>query len=137
MLEVPQGLSEEQFAALSARVRSAAGHYSDDIRIQGSRAGGTARPDSDLDIAIRVTHARFEEILQQRFGIPNSGSAKERTMQHARAAGKIQAGEAGLRSLRTALETDLGLEVDVSVICIDGPFDAPPYLPLKEGLNEE
>jgi hypothetical protein len=133
MLEVPQGLSEEQFAALSARVRLAAGHYGSDIQVQSSRAGGTARPDSDLDIAIRVPRERFEEILLQRFGVPNPGSAKERTMRHARATGKIQAGEAGLRSLRMALEADLGLEVDISVICIDGPFDAPPYLPLKQG----
>jgi Nucleotidyltransferase domain len=131
MHDVPQGLTEEQFAALSARVRSAAGHYGDDIRIQGSRVAGTARPDSDIDIAIRVTRERFDEIVQQRFGIPNAGSAKERTMKHAQVSGKIQAGEAGLRSLRMALEAILNLEVDISVICIGGQFDTPPYIPLK------
>jgi nucleotidyltransferase-like protein len=131
MLNVPQGLSEEQFAALSARVRSAAGHYSDDNQIQGSRVVGTARPDSDIDIAIRVSRERFDEIVQQRFGIPNVGSAKERTMQHAQVSGKLQAGEAGLRSLRMAEEAEFGLEVDISVICIGGQFDAPPYIPLK------
>jgi len=133
MLDVPQGLSEEQFAALSAGVRSAVGHYSSDIQVQGSRVSGTARPDSDIDIAIRLSAERFEEILQQRFGVPNPGSAKERTMQHARAKGKIQAGEAGLRSLRTALEIELGLQVDISLICIGGEFDTPPYLPLRGG----
>jgi predicted nucleotidyltransferase len=66
MLDVPQGLSEDQFAALSARVRSAAaGHYGNDIQVQGSRVRGTARPDSDIDIAIRVPPERFEAILQQ------------------------------------------------------------------------
>ena len=63
MPELPQGLSEEQFEALSARVRSAADHYGEDIQIQGSRVAGTAESDSDLDIAIRVPRDRFEEKL--------------------------------------------------------------------------
>jgi hypothetical protein len=53
-------------------------------------------------------------------------------MQHARETGKIQAGEAGLRALRKALEVDLGMEVDISVIRHCGPFDQGPYLPLKD-----
>jgi hypothetical protein len=98
---------------------------------RGSRVTGTAGPTSDLDIAIRVSPKRFEELLAQRFGSPNPGSAKERTMQHARQTGKIQAGEAGLRSLRKALETDLGMEVDIAIIQEGGPFDVGPYLPLQ------
>jgi hypothetical protein len=132
MLDVPQGLTEDQFAASSAKVRSAAGQFGGDIRVQGSRVSGTARPDSDIDIAIVVSVERFEEILHLRFGIPNPGSAKERTMLHARATGKIQAGEAGLRPLRTALEADLGIEVDISIICSGGRFDTPPYLSLRQ-----
>ncbi|MFI7285123.1 hypothetical protein ACIBRY_00375 [Streptomyces anulatus] len=42
--------------------------------------------------------------------------------------GKIQAGEAGLRSLRKALEAQLGMEVDLSIIRRGGPFDNPPYI---------
>ena len=136
MPELPQGLSEEQFAALSARVRSAAGQYGEDIQIQGSRVAGTAESDSDLDIAIRFPRDQFEEILKSCFGVPNPGSAKERTMQHAREKGKIQAGEAGLRVLRMALEAELGIEVDISVICIDGEFDTPPFLPLRSGSSK-
>ena len=132
MLEVPQGFTEERFAALSARVRSAAGQYGTDIRVQGSRAKGTARPDSDIDVAILVSAEQFEEILRQRFGVPSPGSAKERTMQHARAMGKIQAGEAGLRPLRTALEAEFGMEVDISIICVGGRFDSPPYVALRQ-----
>lgn len=132
MLEVPQGFTEERFAAFSAKVRSAAGEYGTDIGVQGSRVTGTARADSDIDVAILVSADRFEEILRQRFGVPNPGSAKERTMQHARAMGEIQAGEAGLRPLRTALEADFGIEVDISIICIGGRFDSPPYLALRQ-----
>jgi hypothetical protein len=108
-----------------------------DIHIQGSRAKGTAKPDSDLDVAIRVSPSRFEQFLVERFGVPNPGSAKEKTMKHAAATGKIQSGEAGLRSLRKILETDLGIEVDISVIREGGPFDQGPYLPLREGAEEE
>jgi hypothetical protein len=132
MLSVPQGLTEDQFASLSAKVRAAVAPLDTDIRVQGSRVTGTAQPGSDLDLAIRVSPDRFEQILQARFGTPSPGSAKARTMQHAAATGKIQAGEAGLRSLRKALEADLGMEVDISVIREGGPFDQGPYLPLKD-----
>src|SRR5206468_3486861 len=67
---VPQGLTEEQFARLSIRVRRAAGYLGRDIRVQGSRAAWNARPDSDLDIAIRVSDSEFESILQVAFGAP-------------------------------------------------------------------
>lgn len=64
-------------------------------------------------------------------GTPNSGTAKERTMLHAIETGKIQAGEAGLRGLRKELEKIFGMEVDISIIEIDGPFDNPPFIPIK------
>ncbi|WP_425583676.1 nucleotidyltransferase domain-containing protein [Streptomyces macrosporus] len=98
------------------------------IVVQGSRAGGTARPDSDIDFAIRVDSDKFDELIRERFGTPNPDSAKERTMLHAMDTGKIQAGEAGLRSLRKALEAQLGMEVDLSVIRRGGPFDNPPFI---------
>jgi hypothetical protein len=127
----PFGISEEQFAALSAAVRPAVLQWSQDIRVHGSRVAGSARPDSDLDIAILVTPDRFDQILVERFGQPNPGSAKERTMLHARETGKIQAGEAGLREVRRAAESILGMEIDLSVIRIGGPFDQGPYIPLR------
>jgi hypothetical protein len=132
MLSVPQGLTQAQFASISITVRAAVIHLGQDLRVQGSRAEGNARDDSDLDLAIRVSSERFDAILSERFGTPNPGSAKEKTMQHARATGKIQAGEAGLRLLRKTLEADLNMEVDISVIREGGPFDQGPYIPLQE-----
>ncbi len=116
---------------LSGKVRAAVAAITDDVQVHGSRADGTAQADSDLDIAIRVTAERFEEILSNRFGTPNPGSAKAKTMQHARETGKIQAGEAGLRALRKELEADLPMEVDISIIRTGGLFDKGPYVPLK------
>lgn len=78
--EIPQGLSAEQFIDLSATVRQKAGHIGDDIVVHGSRASGTARATSDIDIAIRIPGDKFDAFVKSRFGVPNLGSAKERTM---------------------------------------------------------
>ena len=131
MPNLPQGLTDEQFTEISAKVRAAVAHLGTHVAVHGSRAAGTATASSDLDIAIRVSAERFEEILSLRFGTPKAGSAKEKTLLHARQTGKIHSGEAGLRSLRKALEKDLGMPVDVSVIREGGPFDSGPYVALK------
>ncbi|MFC9749719.1 putative T7SS-secreted protein [Streptomyces niveus] len=124
----PQGVSAEDFNEAARILRERAGHFGDDIVVQGSRAGGTARPDSDIDFAIRVESDRFDELIGERFGTPNPESAKERTMLHAMETGKIQAGEAGLRGLRKTLEAQLEMEVDLSIIRSAGPFDNPPFI---------
>lgn len=111
-------------------IRSKAGHLGDDIVVQGSRAGGTAKATSDIDIGIRVSPDEFDELVKARFGTPNPGSAKEATMLHAIKTGKIQAGEAGLRGLRRELQRKLCMDVDLSVIMRGGPFDQPPTIPV-------
>ena len=127
----PQGLTREQFARLSNRVRERAGNFGSDIRVHGSRAAGAARAASDIDIASRVSLERFDESIRTRFGTPNPGSAKAQTMRHAIRTGKIQAGEAGLRGLRRELERELGMNVDISVIQIGGAFDRGPWVALQ------
>jgi predicted nucleotidyltransferase len=109
-------------------LRAGAGKYGSDIVVQGSRAAGTAGPSSDIDFAVRVSSERFDELISQRFGTPNPGSAKERTMMWAIQTGKIQAGEAGLSGLRRTLESSLGMDVDLSIIRQGGPFDNPPFI---------
>ena len=111
--------------------RAGAGDISDDIAVHGSRASGTAGPGSDIDVAIRVSDEQFAQIVRERFGTPNPGSAKEATMLHAIETGKIQAGEAGLRGLRRSLEGIAGMDVDISVVRVGGKFDRGPYIPLK------
>ncbi|OKP99462.1 nucleotidyltransferase domain-containing protein [Paenibacillus sp. P46E] len=129
-LTIPQGVTSEQFNNASSIIRQKVGSISDDIVVQGSRANGTARPDSDIDFAVRVSPEKFDELITQRFGIPNPGSAKERTMQHAIETGKIQSGEAGLRSLRQELQKALGMDVDISIVKSGGPFDNGTQIPL-------
>ena len=128
-----QGLTRSQFDELGTAVRGGAGHISDDIFVHGSRASGTARAASDIDIAVRVGPDKFDDLIRSRFGTPNPGSAKERTMLHAIQTGKIHSGEAGLRGLRKQLEKSLGFDVDISVIRRGGPFDQGPRIPLGGG----
>lgn len=132
----PQGLTDEQFTLLSRAVRVATSHLGNDVRVHGSRAAYRARPDSDLDIAIRVSPDEFAAIMREAFGTPKPGSAKERTRRHAMETGKIQAGELKLRSLRQSLGTELGLPVDISVVCIGRSFDRGPWIPLRRPEGE-
>jgi hypothetical protein len=126
--KIPQGLTGEQFANSSKLIRQNVGNISDDIVVQGSRAGVTAKATSDIDYAIRVSPEKFDDLIKQRFGTPNPGSAKERTMLHAIETGKIQAGEAGLRGLRIQLQETLGIDVDISIIKSGGSFDNGPMI---------
>ncbi|MEH2929270.1 nucleotidyltransferase domain-containing protein [Candidatus Ventrimonas sp. KK005] len=41
-------------------IKESIGDISDDIVVQGSRANGTAKPTSDIDIAVRVTPEKFD-----------------------------------------------------------------------------
>ena len=129
--KLPQGISEEAFDKGSQLIRDRVGDMSDDIVVHGSRASGTAKQTSDIDIAIKVTPEKFDELIKERFNSPNPGSAKERTMLHAIETGKIQAGEAGLRGLRKELEEIFGMDVDISIIEEGGAFDNPPFISIN------
>jgi RHS repeat-associated protein len=129
--QIPQGLTQEQFAWLSSTVRAGTARIgSNDIVVQGSRAAFTAEAGSDIDLAIRVSPEQFDELIAERFGTPNPGSAKFRTMEHAIATGKIQAGELGLHGFRNMLASQLGIPVDLSAIRIGGSFDNGEMIPL-------
>jgi predicted nucleotidyltransferase len=134
ILDIPQGLSRTQFNDLSQAVRAKAKDLGlgDDIFVQGSRAGGTAKSTSDIDLAIRVSPEKFDDFLhnQSKLSNVNPGTAKERTLLHAIETGKIQSGEARLSALRKQLEQSLNMEVDLSIIRAGGKFDNGPQLPL-------
>ena len=127
---LPEGVSPGQLDDAARRIRSTVGDLGDDVIVQGSRAGHSARSGSDIDFGLRVDPDRYEELVRQRFGTPNPGSAKERTMLEALERGRIHTGEAGLRQLRTSLQEALGRKVDISVIKRGGLFDAEPWLPV-------
>lgn len=102
-IKIPQGISAEMFSDASKLIKESIGYISDDIVVQGSRASGTANPTSDIDIAVRVTSEKFDEL--------------------------IQTGEAKLKGLR--LEEIFRMEVDISIIKQGGTFDNPPFIPFE------
>jgi hypothetical protein len=80
-------------------------------------------------VAIRVTPEQFDKILAERFGTPTIETAKWRTMQRAIETGKIQRGELGLSGVGKSIQRELGgMEVDISVIRVGGPFDKGPFI---------
>ena len=134
-MKIPQGLTNTQFNHLSRVVRTKAAELGlgDDLIIQGSRATGTAKPTSDIDISIRLSPEEFNNFLfnQSKLSRINPGSAKEKTLLRAIETGKIQAGEACLSAVRKKLERSLGIEVDLSVIKAGGAFDKGAQIPLS------
>jgi len=133
-LEIPQGLIEARFAKFSQMIReSKASQYGTDIRIHGSRAVGDAKTTSDIDVAIRVSPEKFNQILKEAFKRAKPGNAVEKTMLRAIETGKIQRGEIKLSKLGEGLENEFGFKkVDISVIREGSPFDRGPWIPLKK-----
>jgi RHS repeat-associated protein len=132
---LPQGVEVQQFSHISSLLNKAVGEkgYEGDILIQGSRAAHTAKATSDLDVAIRVSEAEFNRIIQLRFANAKPGTAAYRTMDHAMTTGKIQRGEIGLSGTGKEVGKILGIRnVDISVIKSGGQFDNGVYIPVRE-----
>ncbi|WP_145182571.1 hypothetical protein [Gimesia chilikensis] len=125
----------DAFQEAAEVIRKYAGKYGDDIICHGGRAKGKL---TDFDFAVRVSPEEFEKLIRKRFGNPNPGSAKFRTMEEAIRQGRIHAGEAGLRGLRNKLIKILGdyvdpgvdKKIDISIIRRGFKFDKGPRVPI-------
>src|SRR6266446_632334 len=107
----PQGMTEEQFQQLSTRLRERLRHETgrtgdlgEDFFVHGSRGRGTASPDADLDIGIRVSAERFDQLIQNRLARVKPGGDKWETLQEAIRQGRLHAGEAGISGLRKEIQ---------------------------------
>ncbi|NJK65010.1 MAG: nucleotidyltransferase domain-containing protein [Synechococcaceae cyanobacterium SM2_3_1] len=132
---VPQGLTEEQFQDISSLIRQRTLRYGNDIRVQGSRAACTARPDSDIDIAIRVSTEDFYRILNDptlsKLSNPNPGSALERTRQRAIAQGRILIDFNRLGGLSREVQSILCIKTQIAIVEIGKDFDQGPWINLR------
>jgi hypothetical protein len=132
---VPQGLSDRQAAQTADAVIDQARRMGlgDDVVAQGSRVAGTAGPASDLDLAIRVSPAQFDDFLNNgsRLAAANPGSAKAATRDWSIDNGIIQRGEARLSPTGRALEAQLNMDVDLSVVRQGGAFDQGPRMAMR------
>jgi hypothetical protein len=141
----PQGMTEEQFLQVSARLRERlrqeagrTGELGDDLFVHGSRARGSASPDADLDIGIRVSPGQFHRLIQDRLARVKAGGDKWETLQEAIRQGRLHAGEAGISGVRKEIQRlvneEMGLGfakgVQVTVIREAGPFDQGPFISL-------
>jgi hypothetical protein len=123
---LPEGITPDQLAAAAARIRTGAPGLTDDVVVQGSRAGHSAHAASDIDFGLRVDPAHYDRLLTDVFG---PGSTREAAV-NAATRGRIFGRHAGLKPLRAELESDLGRRVDLSIIKRGGLFDNEPWLRL-------
>lgn len=111
------------------RQQAEAKGYAGDVKVHGSRVGGSPRVDSDFDFAIRVTPEEFDRIAQARLATLKPGGNRWDTIQHGINVGKLQRGEIGLRAVGKQMQEMLGVDIDISVIRIGGEFDQGPWYP--------
>lgn len=121
---LPEGITPDQLAAAAARIRSGAPGLTGDVVVQGSRAGHSAHAASDIDIGLRVDPGHYDRLIAEFFGPDPSREAAVNAV----ARGRIFWRHAGLKQLRTGLESDLGRKVDLSIIKRGGLFDNEPWL---------
>lgn len=99
-----------------------------DLYVHGSRAKGTAKIYSDIDIGIRVSPAKFDQLIKECFA--NVKNSKVDTMLRAIETGKIHRRQLKLSALGKQIEKILGIQVDLSVIKNAGLFDVGPFIDL-------
>jgi hypothetical protein len=146
----PQGMTGEQFQQLSERLRkrlqeaaSRTGDLGDDLFVHGSRGRGDAASDADLDIGIRVSSDRFDQLVAASLATVKAGGDKGKTLQRALERGRLHQGEAGIsgigREIQRLVNEEMGLGftkgVQVTIIREAGPFDQGPFIPLR-GSNK-
>jgi hypothetical protein len=124
---LPEGMTRDQLTRAAARIRAAAGHLGDDVVVQGSRAGHSARVGSDVDFGIRVAPERYAELVEECFDPVRNREA----MTHAVERGRIFWRRAGLADLRRGLLDDVGRKVDLAIIERGGLFDGEPWLRVR------
>jgi uncharacterized protein YukE len=124
---LPEGITAEQLAAAAARIRSGAHGLSADVVVQGSRAAHSARAASDVDVGLRVSPQRYEQLLRECFGDAPAREAATNAAER----GRIFWRHAGLGPLHHALEEDLGRKVDLAIIKQGGRFDNEPWVPVR------
>ena len=133
-LSIPQGITPQQFDNISRAVRRVMDErgLGDDAFVMGSRAAGTAKPSSDIDIGIRVSPDKFNEEIERAF--KNSQNARARTKDVSIRDGRIHSGEAGFDDLKTEISKLLGVtrdKVQISIIKKGGKFDNGAQTPLS------
>jgi hypothetical protein len=138
VLNVPQGLTNEQFSGFSQRLKvtlSKEGLPPGQTLIQGSRAAGTVTPGaSDIDVHHVVSDEHFDALVKQRLG-ETSGRSQALIEQYASDQQRMTA-----RGISRTLESNLWenvypslpsndvTKIQFSIIKAASPFNNGPFI---------
>lgn len=134
---IPQGFTERQwtrFARGARQTQRQAGLPDGDLVAHGSRVRGTARTDSDIDVALIVDDDAFFDLAERSLARAPAGTRLRRTMlRRINENGQLASFDLGTDF--TALRRDLmdvhvPHKVQFSVLRRGGKFDNGPFLPL-------
>ncbi|WP_033339737.1 nucleotidyltransferase domain-containing protein [Catenuloplanes japonicus] len=134
---MPQGLTDRQWQRFSRGARQLqrdARLPPGDLGVHGSRARGTARSDSDIDVALRVDDRTFHDLAQRALARAPEGTRLRRTMlRRIRNNGQLSSFDLGTEFTnrrQALLDSHVSVPVQFSVLRRGGPFDNGPYIPL-------
>ena len=135
--KIPQGFSEEEFDKFSNAINELIEKQklpNGETYVQGSRANGTARFDSDIDIMHRVNEEAFDKIVQGRLTPEYPDSRIYKTITKAAKKGKLDRfsiSKTFNRDFYDILDPVSPYEVDFSIIKKGSPFDQEPFIEIK------
>jgi predicted nucleotidyltransferase len=134
---IPQGFTERQwtrFARGARQTQRQAGLPDGDLVAHGSRVRGTARPDSDIDVALIVDDKTFFDLAERSLARAPDGTRLRRTMlRRINENGQLASFDLGTdftHLRRELMDTHVPHKVQFSVLRRGGKFDNGPFLPL-------
>ena len=137
-MKIPQGFSEKEFEDFSEAAKKLVEKQklpNGELLIQGSRANGTARIDSDIDVMYRVNEETYNEFTTNRIESVHAGSALQKKLIKEAAKGKFgryQISETFNKDYYDILVPNSPIkDIDFSIIKKDSPFDKGPLIEIK------
>jgi hypothetical protein len=134
---LPQGFTERQwtrFARGARQTQRQAGLPDGDLVAHGSRVRGTARPDSDIDVALIVDDDAFFDLAERSLSRAPAGTRLRKTMlRRINENGQLASFDLGTdftHLRRELMDTHVPHKVQFSVLRRGGKFDNGPFLPL-------
>ncbi|TWP27052.1 DUF4280 domain-containing protein [Apibacter muscae] len=138
-LNIPQGLTKLQFEEFSKALKELLKNEGIEgkVEVHGSRAKGTARPNSDIDIKVIVNDESFAKLAQKRLSETVGGNKKaiEKTVknqQRIRARGISETFESNVWEDVFPTIKESGVEkIQISVMTENSPFNTGPSITIK------
>ncbi|MEV6304807.1 nucleotidyltransferase domain-containing protein [Actinoplanes sp. NPDC051861] len=134
---IPMGFTERQFARFARGARQLqrhAGLPDGHLVVQGSRVRGTARPSSDIDVALRVDDRTFFELSEKALARARPGTRlRESMLRRINGNGQLSSFDLGpefQRLRHDLLDPESPHPVQFSVIRVGGKLDTGPFRPL-------